>query len=192
MESEPHVFMKNLSESFLDIRFNVKNDLIDYFIRCFATRTMFRILGITPKRFPLYTLAEDFYDFSTKISSIPRNLGDLLILPNRPRCKFPNSDEWIHWIRENVPEGMLLEDFESFVYYADVFGARWLERYMKEMRIFYGIRIVCNILVAIIQLLIIYCLYSMVHTNEMLSAVLTGAMVVLSLMVCAYVSKELK
>src|ERR1035437_8331773 len=132
MESEPHIFMKNLSESFLDIRFNVKNNLIDYFIRCFATRTMFRILGITPKRFPLYTLAEDFYDFSTKLSTIASNLGDLLILPNRQHYKFPNSDKWIHRLNENVPDGMLLEDFESFVYHADFFGTRWLERYMRS------------------------------------------------------------
>src|SRR4051812_2773364 len=100
---EPYEIVTKLAEQDYDVRFDCKAALLDHFVKAFATKFIFGILGIIPKKSPLLTKVEDHHEFSTLISEIPDSLIAVAQKSDKPVYDFPASDRWMHWIRANVP-----------------------------------------------------------------------------------------
>lgn len=192
MENEtPTEIAERHSKMTLNVRFNLFDAALDYFLTSYATRALFKACGVTPKKSPTLTEMEDFQELAkTYLEKLPNDLVKKIVEPNRPVYKFPNSDEWMHWLRNNVPAGMDLEDFEGCVYHSDLYVIKWKERFTQEYRQFGGIMMLSQIGIFLVRAFLVLSIYYMATHGKSFAATMCTLFTFASMFVCMKMTDE--
>jgi hypothetical protein len=153
-----------------------KSLIIDFFVK----RTLLRLAG----RRPLKIISTIEEDHTALMGRIP--MADLLVGTPRPlHTTVVRTAVYAQWLRDNLPEGMKLEDFDDLVYLADRIIYNWATRRWKEVRIAAGVGIVARVLTLGIHFGVLYTAYQN-HQNGFAGLILVAWILAIYGIVCLH------